>query len=124
MPAGELAKHALGLTVELANDPAKPGDPITYTVEVRNDGTADAVDVHIWDALPEYVIGEDVNITTTISVGEAYTITIPATLALNVVRGSTIINTAYYESGDLYGEASAQFVVAALHKIYLPYIMR
>jgi uncharacterized repeat protein (TIGR01451 family) len=111
-------------TVETDSEILLPGDPITYTVVVRNDGTADAVNVHIWDTLPEYVIGEDVDITVTITADSAYTFTIPATLALNAVRGSTVINTAYYENGDMSGEASASFLVAALNKIYLPFIMR
>jgi uncharacterized repeat protein (TIGR01451 family) len=115
---------SMAKTVETAHDPAKPGDPITYTIVVRNDGTADAVDVHIWDVLPDYVIGEDVDITTSISTGEVYTITISATLAMDVARGSTIINTAYYESGALNGESTASFTVAAINKVYLPLLRR
>jgi uncharacterized repeat protein (TIGR01451 family) len=115
---------SMAKTVETAHDPAKPGDPITYTIVLRNDGTADAVDVHIWDVLPDYVIGEDVDITTSISTGEVYTITISATLAMDVARGSTIINTAYYESGALNGESTASFTVAAINKVYLPLLRR
>jgi uncharacterized repeat protein (TIGR01451 family) len=111
-------------TVETGHEPAQPGDPITYTIVVHNDGTAEAVDVHIWDALPEGVIGDDVNITVTISAGSAYTITVSATLATDVARGTTITNTAYYESGNLSGDASASFLVAALNKIYLPIIRK
>ena len=88
--AGE-AILSIDKTVETAHDPAKPGDPITYTLVVRNDGNADAVDVHIWDTLPEGVIGEDVDITTTIATGAAYTITVPATLATDVPLGSISI---------------------------------
>ena len=111
-------------TVEVAHDPALPGDPITYTLVVRNDGTADAVDTHIWDLLPEGVIGEDVDVTVTIQPGTAYTITISATLAANVAPGSTITNTASYESGDLNGESSASFSVKAVYKIYLPFTLK
>jgi len=111
---------SIAKTVETAHDPANPGDSITYTVVVRNDGTADAVDVHIWDTLPEFVLGDDVNITVTIQTSTAYTITIPATLAMDVTRGISIVNTAYYQSGDLSGEASASFAVSALYRMYLP----
>ena len=111
-------------TVETAHAPAKPGDPITYTLVVRNDGTADAVDVHIWDTLPEFVLGDDVNITVTIQTGAVYTITIPATLAMDVTRGITIVNTAYYQSGELSGEASASFAVAPMYWNYLPLIRK
>jgi uncharacterized repeat protein (TIGR01451 family) len=110
--------------VEPAGGPLSPGDPITYTVQVSNEGTADALDVHIWDALPEGVIGDDVNITVTIPMGEAYTITIPATLALDVTRGSTITNTAYYESDGQYGEASASFMVAPVYRMFLPLVKK
>ena len=115
---------SIAKSVQTAQDPAQPGDPITYTIVVRNDGTADAVDVHIGDTLPEGVIGSNVDITVTIASDEAYTITIPATLAVDVPSGSTIINTASYEYGDLTGEATASFVVAALNRLYLPVVMK
>jgi uncharacterized repeat protein (TIGR01451 family) len=113
---------ALGITktVETPGASVLPGDPITYTVQVSNEGTADAVNVHIWDFLPEGVIGEDVNITVTIPIGEAYTISIPATLAADVTRGATITNTAYYASGEFSGEASASVMVAPAYRTYLP----
>ena len=111
-------------TVETSHAPVKPGDPITYTLVVRNDGNVDAVGVHIWDTLPEGVIGDDVNITTTIAAGTAYTITIPATLALDVLPGSIIVNTAHYQSGLLNGEATASFTVAVINKVWLPLLRR
>jgi len=70
--------------------------------------------------LPEFGHGDDVNITVTIQTSTAYTITIPATLAMDVTRGISIVNTAYYQSGDLSGEASASFAVSALYRMYLP----
>jgi uncharacterized repeat protein (TIGR01451 family) len=115
---------SIAKTVETVNDPVLPGDPITYTIVVRNDGTAEAVDVHIWDALPDDVIGSDVNITVTIQAGMAYTITIAGTLAPDAVRGNTIDNTAYYECGALTGEATASFNVAMLNKLYLPILKK
>jgi uncharacterized repeat protein (TIGR01451 family) len=111
-------------SVVTTHDPALPGDPIAYTLVVHNDGTTGAVGVHIWDTLPEGVIGSNVDVTTTINTGEAYTITVQATLAMDVMRGSSIINTAYYKSGDLFGESTASFTVATLNKIYLPLIRR
>ena len=98
-------------TVETATDPAMPGDPITYTLVVHNDGTTGAVGVHIWDVLPDYVVGEDVDVTTDLNAGSESVITIPATLAADVPLGSTIINTASYENGALNGEASTSFEV-------------
>ena len=110
--------------VETLHDPAKPGDPITYTIEVRNTGNADAVGVHIWDTLPDYVIGEDVDITATVAAGNAYSITIHATLAAEAVRGATITNTAYYQVGELNGNASASFQVETLRRFFLPMLMK
>jgi uncharacterized repeat protein (TIGR01451 family) len=115
---------SINKTVETAHTPALPGDPITYTIVVRNDGTADAVDTHIWDMLPEGVNGEDVDVTVTIGKGTAYTLTIPATVATDVAPGLTITNTAYYQNGELTGEASASFSVKNIHKLYLPFIMK
>ena len=111
-------------SVVTGHDPAQPGDPITYTIVVRNDGTADAANVHIWDVLPDGVIGEGVDITVTIGSGSAYTIIIPAALELDVARGSTVTNTAYFELGDLSGESIATFKVAGMNKIYLPLLRK
>jgi uncharacterized repeat protein (TIGR01451 family) len=111
-------------TVETANDPALPGDPITYTVVVRNDGTLEAENVHIWDALPDYVLGDDFDISTTIEAGTAYTITIPAQVALDAPVGVTVVNTAHIQWQEVSDEASASFTVSMARKIYLPYIMK
>ncbi len=111
-------------TVETADTPAKPGEPITYTIVVRNEGSADAVDVHIWDVLPDYVDGEDVDMTVNITDGTAYTITVTAMLAADTPLGVTITNTAYFTNGDLSGESNVSFQLFALHKLYLPLIRR
>jgi uncharacterized repeat protein (TIGR01451 family) len=111
-------------TVETANDPARPGDPITYTVVVRNDGTLEAENVHISDVLPDYVLGDDIDVTATIEAGTAYTITIPAQLALDAPVGVTVTNTAHFQWQEVSDEASASFMVSMFRKIYLPYIMK
>jgi uncharacterized repeat protein (TIGR01451 family) len=102
---------SLTKTVEAGQLPVQPGDPVTYTLVVRNDSAFDAVGVHIWDELPEGVVGDGVDITVTIGAGTAYTITLPAVLAQNVERGSMIINTAYFESGKLSGDDSVSVAV-------------
>jgi uncharacterized repeat protein (TIGR01451 family) len=111
-------------TVAAAHDPAQPGDPITYTLIVRNDGTVDAIDVHIWDILPDEVIASDVDITVTIDAGAAYTITISGTLADSLIPGSTITNIAYFAYGEQFGDASAILTVKDLNRIYLPLLMK
>ncbi len=110
--------------VETAGATVRPGDPITYTIVVRNDGNADAVDVHIWDTLPAGVVGEDVNITDTVQAGTAITLTIQASVSVDMQPGSLITNTAHYESGELSGEASASFNVAGLNKLFLPIVRK
>ena len=91
---------------------------------MRNDGSADAADVHIWDVLPDYVVGEDVDVTVNIAASEAYSITVTAMLATNTPFGSTITNTAYYTSAELSGESSVSFAVIVLHRVYLTILRR
>jgi hypothetical protein len=100
----------------------QPGDPITTPSWCATE--LPSSDVHIWDVLPDGVIGEDVDITVTIAADTSYTITIPAALAADVAFGSTIVNTAYYESGELTGNASASFSVVTLNKLFLPLVMK
>ncbi len=101
-------------TVAGSSNPVQPGDRVTYTVSVMNEGTAVAENVHITDTLPTYVTGVDLDVTETISAGESVSYTIPATVALNAPWSSTIINSAYYSSTDGSGSASASFTVAPL----------
>jgi uncharacterized repeat protein (TIGR01451 family) len=115
---------SIAKSVATAHDPALPGDPITYTVVVRNDGTLEAENVHIWDALPDYVLGDDFDISTTIEAGTAYTITIPAQVALDAPVGVTLVNTAHFQWQEVLDESSASFTVSMARKIYLPYIMK
>jgi hypothetical protein len=82
------------------------------------------VDVHIWDVLPDYVVGDGVDTTVDITAGEVFKITVTATLSADTPLGSTITNTAYYSSGELSGESNVSFTLFALHKIYLPLLSR
>ncbi len=94
-------------SVALTNDPAKPGDAITYTIVISNSGDAVATDVRITDTLPVGVIGSNVDVTQTIAAGESYTLTITGTVAQDVTASSTITNTATFAHASGSGEASA-----------------
>ncbi len=101
-------------SVALTNDPAKPGDAITYTIVISNSGPSDATNVRITDTLPVGVIGSNVDVTQTIAAGESYTLTITGTVATEVVAGITITNHAYYSHTSGSGEASAVYDPTAL----------
>lgn len=111
-------------SVELRHDPARPGEPLTYTIVIENAGAVAALDVHIEDALPESVIGEALNLTRTLQAGEVLTFTLQVTLSSEVAPGSVVLNTARYTCGNWSDEASVSFVVAATRKLYLPLIKR
>ena len=88
---------AITKSVELANNPAIPGEPITYTIVVANNGNDDASNVTVQDTLPANLSGDNLNQTVTITAGEALTFTISATI-LDVAANytATITNTASY----------------------------
>lgn len=114
-------------TVSLTNDPALPGDVVTYTIIVNNTGDSAATNVHITDTLPAGLIGQGVDLTVTIGAGQAHVIVFTATVAPDVAPGSTIVNTAYYTYALGNGSASVSFDVAglpALNKLFLPTILK
>jgi uncharacterized repeat protein (TIGR01451 family) len=108
-PAG--TELAVEKTVALTHNPALPGDPITYTIVVRNSTMTDTFDVRIIDTLPASVIGTDLDVMQNISGNSAVTITIPATVANNVSSGQLITNTAFFTQTNDGGQASASFAV-------------
>ncbi len=101
-------------SVALTHNPALPGDPITYTIVVRNSAVTDTLNVRITDTLPVGVIGTNLDTTRTITGDNAVTITLPAVVAGNVSSGAVITNTAYFTHTGDGGQASATFNVSAL----------
>jgi uncharacterized repeat protein (TIGR01451 family) len=87
---------SISKSVALTHDPAWPGDPITYTIVVRNSTVTDTTDVRITDTLPSGVIGTNLDTTRTVTGNSAVTITIPATVASDVSSGAVITNTAFF----------------------------
>jgi uncharacterized repeat protein (TIGR01451 family) len=104
----------LDKSVALTHNPARPGDPITYTIVVRNTSVTDTVGVHITDTLPAYVVGANLDTTCVVTGNSAITITVPATVASNVPSGATIINTAFFSHTSGGGSDSASFTVSTL----------
>ena len=66
------------------------GDPITYTIVVRNSTTTDTTNVRITDTLPLGVIGTNLDTTRTVTGNSAITLTIFANVASNVSSGAAI----------------------------------
>ncbi len=106
--AGDLS---ITKTVQLTNNPAQQNDPITYTIEVANDGTLDIANVRITDTLPAYITGSNLDQTVTITAGESVTLVIPATVDATAPYNAVITNTAYYSQTSGSGNDSAAFTV-------------
>jgi uncharacterized repeat protein (TIGR01451 family) len=102
-------------SVAVTHNPALPGDPITYTVVVRNSTATDMSNVRITDTLPIGVVGANLDTTRTITANSAVTLTLPAAVAANVTSGQRITNTAFFSHiSDGSGQASAAFTIATL----------
>jgi subtilisin len=110
-------------TIELVNDPARPGDPVTYTIVVANLSDATAAGVILTDTLPTYVVGADLDTALTIAAGDRVTYTLPTTVAEDAPHGVTITNTAYYSHTSGSGESSAAFSIPGWFT-YLPLVQK
>jgi uncharacterized repeat protein (TIGR01451 family) len=105
---------SISKSVALTHDPAWPGDPITYTIVVRNSTVTDTLNVRITDTLPSGVLGTNLDTTRNISGNSAVTITIPATVASNVSSGAVITNTAFFTHTTGGDYARAVFQITTL----------
>jgi len=65
---------SLSKSVTAAQFPIRPGDPLTYTIILTNQGLAEAVDVHLTDTLPGPVNGPalDRRVTATVNSSSRY----------------------------------------------------
>ncbi len=123
----ESASPALSITntVELTNDPAQRGDPITYTIVVANSGGVDASNTRITDTLPTYVNGSDLDQTVTVTAGDRVTFTINAIVDSGTPYDEVITNTACYSHPSGTGQDSATFTVSGDNSnVYLPVILK
>jgi uncharacterized repeat protein (TIGR01451 family) len=111
-------------TAELRHNPPYPGDPLTYTISLINNGASRAVGVVISDPLPPYIKGTNLYRIINLAAGESLTFTLPVSLASDVPFGETIINTVSFSHASGSGRASFVFSVKEAKKIYLPIIQK
>ena len=112
-PGPEGTALSISKSVTLTHDPAWPGDPITYTIVVRNAAVTDTLTVRITDTLPSGVVGADLDTTRDISGNSAVTLTLPATVASDAPGGAVIVNTAFFTHTTGGGSAGASFDVVS-----------
>ena len=114
-------KLALTKLVTLPNPPrVKPGESITYTLTLANQGEVDASAVRVTDTLPSGVSGVNLDTTVTVTAGQSVTLVIPATVAAPF--DATITNTAYYTHPSGAGQDQAAFTVYA--GVFLPIVIK
>jgi len=113
----------IGITKEVSTNLASPGDELTYTITVNNDGTlSQALDVVIYDAIPDsttYVSGSITGGGTynntndslvwslgNLNAGETRSVTFAVTVDTDIPDGSTIPNTALVQTSNMGGNES------------------
>jgi uncharacterized repeat protein (TIGR01451 family) len=111
-------------TVQLGNDPIQPGDPLTYTIVVINNGAGNAIGVVVSDILPSYIDGPDLYQTVDITAGTSLTFTLNVSLSNNTPFGEVITNTAFFSYTLGSGQDSNAFSVKEENKAYLPIILK
>jgi uncharacterized repeat protein (TIGR01451 family) len=115
---------SISKTVELAHDPALPGDPVTYTITLSNTGPADAVGVHVTDVLPDEVIGAEVDATVTVPAEGSYNLFVPGTLSPDVSYGAVVSNTASYAyMGAVSGQDTVSFSVVSAPVLHITKVL-
>ncbi|MCB0196783.1 MAG: matrixin family metalloprotease [Anaerolineae bacterium] len=100
-------------TATTATPLIEPGDAITYTIVVANNGNGDAQNVAIDDDLPSYITGAYLDENVTVHAFDRVTYTLQTTLGSGAPFDSVITNTAYYSHDSGSGQASAIVTTAA-----------
>jgi len=119
---------------------ATPGQQVTYTINVKNQGTRVASALTVTDTLPSgatYVGGSATTSQGTIAsqdpllvnvgdvaAGGEVTITLQATLDDLALPCWFVSNDAYIETGDLLLKRSAVTTLGSCHTLYLPFTPR
>ncbi|MCB9098141.1 MAG: matrixin family metalloprotease [Anaerolineales bacterium] len=103
---------SISQTVSTAQALIEPGDAITYTIVVANNGNGLAQDVRVFDDLPAHVNGANLDETVTIKASKKVTYTLQATLGSGAPFNSVITNTAYFTHSSGVGQASAPVTTA------------
>ncbi len=123
-----LPNLTLTKTVQLGNDLLEPGDPLTYTIVIANQGLGNADQVILTDTLPAYIDGTGLSQTVDITAGQALTFTLPVTLAQDAPPGTTITNTAFFSHTLSKSQDAVSFIVGgeAMSErfLFLPTILK
>ncbi|MCB0167315.1 MAG: matrixin family metalloprotease, partial [Anaerolineae bacterium] len=117
---GQWPSLSITKTVSTAQPVIEPGDAVTYTIVVANNGSGRAQDVRIVDDLPPHIIGADLDETVTIEASEKVSYTIVADLSSGAPFDRVITNTAYFTHSSGVGQASAVVTTTADTSAGLP----
>lgn len=101
------ANITLGKVSSAGDQTLSPGDLVTYTITVRNQGSA-TTEVQVSDALPPNLNGISLNETVTLAPNERQTYVVNAALAGNTPYNSVLTNTARFTTATQTGTASAR----------------
>ncbi|MCB0156272.1 MAG: DUF11 domain-containing protein, partial [Anaerolineae bacterium] len=121
---------SLTKTLQAVSYPIQPGDPITYTIVVANDGDTDASGVLITDPLPPFIEGGDLSQTVAVTAGRRMTFTLNVAVAANAPLAAVITNTATLSHTSGIVEYRAVFTVGLTppeeqaSTIFLPLILK
>lgn len=120
----------LDKTVNLFQEPPHPGDALTYTLTLTNNGSIEAQGVHLTDTLPSEVVGNDLDVTVDVPAGGQVVKTIDATVAGDTPPDTLVTNTAYFTHSSGNGMDSISFTTASEEpgpggvEIYLPVLIK
>ncbi|MCB0208870.1 MAG: matrixin family metalloprotease [Anaerolineae bacterium] len=100
-------------TATTATPLIEPGDAITYTIVIANNGNGDAHNVAVYDDLPTYITGAHLDETVLVRAFDQVTYTLHTTLGSGAPFDSVITNTAHFNHSSGSGQASATVSTAA-----------
>ncbi len=98
--------------VDLSHEPPHPGDALTYTLTLTNNGSVEAQGVQLTDTLPSEVVGVNLDVFVDVPAGGQVVKTIDATIAGDTPPNTLITNTAYFTYTSGTGMDSASFTTA------------
>ncbi len=98
--------------VDLSHEPPHPGDALTYTLTLTNNGSVEAQGVQLTDTLPSEVVGNDLDVFVDVPAGGQVVKTIDATIAGDTPPNTLITNTAHFTHTSGTGMDSASFTTA------------
>jgi uncharacterized repeat protein (TIGR01451 family) len=114
---------------------AYPGDEVSYSIVVTNEGDENAEDVMVEDVIPEYLEVDEASITGgatydegvitwegDLAIGASVTFTFNGTVTADVPEGRVVLNAASAESHFSDGYGSAVTEAVGFEMLYLPLV--